>query len=318
VILSYHEHASNPCRGSEGSYQAWADAVDDESYTFANFEPYFKKAVSFTEPNNALRGANVTTNYEADAFQTAGGPVQVGYSNYVSPFSTWLEKSLLALGLKKTSGFNNGKLLGTHYTQTLIRASDQTRSASDAYIQTALRNKNLAVYANTMAQNIIFDGNKTATGVTVHSLGLVYDLHASKEVIVSAGAFHSPQLLMVSGVGPRETLQKFDIDVIADRAGVGQDMWDHILFGPAYEVNIKTLDYALHNPVALNDALADYALKGEGVLSSNVVEFLGWEKLPQEFRRNFSQSTMEALDTFSDDWPEAEVRVAVLECFQIC
>jgi choline dehydrogenase len=276
------------------------------------------KAVSFTEPNNALRGANVTTNYEPDAFLTVGGPVQVGYSNYVSPFSTWLEKSLLALGLKKTSEFNNGKLLGTHYTQTLIRASDQTRSASDTYIQTALENKNLAVYANTMAQKVIFDGNKAATGVTVQSSGLTYDIHASKEVIVSAGAFHSPQLLMVSGVGPKETLQKFDIDVIANRAGVGQDMWDHILFGPAYEVNIKTLDHTLHNPIALADALADYALNAEGVLSSNVVEFLGWEKLPQEFRRNFSQSTVEALDKFPKDWPEAEVRQAVIECCPVC
>ena len=112
---------------------------------------------------------------------------------------------------------------------------------------------------------------------------------------------------MVSGVGPKETLEKFNIDVVADRPGVGQNMWDHIMFGPAYEVSFNTLDNTLHNPVALADALADYTLKGEGVLSSNVVEFLGWEKLPQEFRQNFSQSTVDALNEFTDDWPEAEV-----------
>jgi choline dehydrogenase-like flavoprotein len=123
---------------------------------------------------------------------------------------------------------------------------------------------------------------------------------------------------MVSGVGPKETLQKFDIDMVVDRSGVEQNMWDHILFGPAYEDNINTLDHTLHNFVALADALADYALKAEGVLSPNVVEFLGWEKLPQEFRRNFSQLTVEALDRFPEDWPEAEVREAVIECCQIC
>jgi len=294
-------------RGSEGTYQAWADAVGDQSYTFENFEPFFKKAVNFTEPNNSVRGANVTTQYDRNAFNTRGGPIQVGYTNYVSPFSTWMEKSLLALGLKKTSGFDSGKLLGTHYTQTFIRASDQRRSASDEYIKTALNNKRLTVYANTMAQKIIFDRNKTATGVVVESLGMTYQIHASKEVILSAGAFHSPQLLMVSGVGPKETLQKFKIDVVADRPGVGQNMWDHVMFGPSYEVNFHTIDYTLHNPVALADALADYTLKAEGILSSNVVEFLGWENLPQESRQNFSQSTVEALNKFPDDWPEVEL-----------
>ena len=221
-------------RGTEGSYQTWADIVGDDSYTFGNFEPFFKKAVSFTKPNNGKRGKNATSQYQESAFQARGGPIQIGYSNYVSPFSTWMEKSLLALGLKKTSEFDSGKLLGTHYTQTFIRASDQTRSASDAYIQTALKNKKLAVYANTQAQKIIFDGNKTATGVMVQSAAISYKIHASKEVIVSAGAFHSPQLLMVSGIGPKETLQKFKIDVVADRPGVGQNMWDHVMFGPAY------------------------------------------------------------------------------------
>ncbi|KAF4539453.1 Choline dehydrogenase [Lasiodiplodia theobromae] len=294
-------------RGSEQCYQQWADAVGDDSYTYQNLDPYFKKAVTFTEPNNEKRGDNVTSEYETDAFATPGGPVQVGYTNYVSPFATWMEKALLAVGLKKTSGFSSGKLLGTHYTQTTIRSSDQTRSASDAYVKSALDNPNLSVYTNTMAQKILFDDNKTATGVTVQSTAITYDIHASKEVIVAAGSFQSPQLLMVSGIGPKETLEQHGIDVIADRPGVGQNMWDHIMFGPAYEVSFNTLDYTLHNPVALADALADYATTADGILSSNVVEFLGWEKLPQEFRQNFSQSTVDALSQFADDWPEVEL-----------
>ncbi|OJD30259.1 choline dehydrogenase [Diplodia corticola] len=294
-------------RGSEQSYQQWADAVGDESYTYQNFEPYFQNAVTFTEPNNEKRGANVTSKYDPAAFTSPGGPVQVGYTNYVSPFSTWLEQALLAVGLKKTSGFSNGKLLGTHYTQTTIRSSDQTRSASDAYIKSALSNPNLSVYTNTLAQRILFDANNTATGVTVQSTGITYDIQAAKEVIVSAGAFQSPQLLMVSGIGPRSALEEHGIPVIADRPGVGQNMWDHVMFGPAYEVGINTLDYTLHNPVALADALVDYAAEADGVLSSNVVELLGWEKLPQELRANFSQSTRDVLAGFPEDWPEVEL-----------
>ena len=90
---------------------------------------------------------------------------------------------------------------------------------------------NLKVYTETLARKIVFDSNKKAVGVEVQSLGLPYTIHASKEVIVSAGAFQSPQLLMVSGVGPRETLENLDIEVVSELPGVGQNMWDHILFG---------------------------------------------------------------------------------------
>lgn len=199
--------------------------VGDDSYTLANLLPYFERAVSFTPPDDSKRPSNVTSEYEADAFASPGGPVHVGYSNYVSPFATWLEKALLVDGgLNKTAGFNSGRLLGTHYAMTTLRADDQTRSASDAYINAALENENLRVYTNTMAKKVLFDGNKTATGVRVESAGVTYDIHAAKEVILSAGAFQSPQLLMVSGVGPRETLEKFDIEVLSELPGVGQNV----------------------------------------------------------------------------------------------
>ncbi|KKY14825.1 putative choline dehydrogenase [Diplodia seriata] len=294
-------------RGSEQSYQQWADIVGDDSYTYQNLEPYFQRAVTFTPPNNEKRGANVTSQYDPSAFATPGGPVQVGYTNYVSPFSTWLEKALLAVGLKKTAGFSNGQLLGTHYTQTTIRASDQTRSASDAYIKNALANPNLAVYTHTLAQRILLDANNTATGVAVESGGLTSTIHASAEVILAAGAFQSPQLLMVSGVGPRSTLETHGIAVRVDAPGVGQNMWDHVMFGPAYEVGVDTLDRTLHDPVALAGALVDYAVGADGVLSSNVVELLGWEKLPAALRANFSRETVDALAAFPDDWPEVEL-----------
>jgi choline dehydrogenase len=70
----------------------------------------------------------------------------------------------------------------------------------------------------------MFDSDKKATGVEVDTGGLKYVLHAKTEVIVSAGSFQSPQLLMVSGVGPAESLRKHGIDVISDLLGVGQNM----------------------------------------------------------------------------------------------
>ncbi|KAK5953065.1 hypothetical protein OHC33_005633 [Knufia fluminis] len=212
-----------------------------------------------------------------------------------------------AIGMERTTGFNGGDLMGYHYSQSTIRASDQTRSSSVAYIYEAkdTTEENLKVYTQTLATKILFDG-KEAAGVEVNSLGINYKIQASREIIVSAGTFQSPQLLMVSGIGDSATLKNHDIEVISDLPGVGQNMWDHIMFGPSYEVNFDTLDRVLHDPIVLADSLTDYVLNQEGPLTSNVVEFLGWEKLPEKYRANFSQETIEALTQFPDDWPEVE------------
>jgi choline dehydrogenase len=130
------------------------------------FMPYFKKSVTFTPPNNEARRSNVSTQYDANAFSNEGGPVQVGYTNYVSTWATWLEKGLQSVGMKRTLGFSSGDLMGYHYSQSTIRSSDQTRSSSASYIYKAKAGstgKNLKVYTQTMVKKIIFDG-KRATG----------------------------------------------------------------------------------------------------------------------------------------------------------
>jgi choline dehydrogenase len=97
------------------------------------------------------------------------------------------------------------------------------------------------VLTNTLAKKIIFRG-VTAIGVQVsnNDSAEIIQYYARKEVIVSAGALQSPQLLLVSGVGPAETLKKFGIPVIADRPGVGKNLQDHVFFGVAHRVNVQT------------------------------------------------------------------------------
>ncbi|KAK7911060.1 hypothetical protein PG985_013541 [Apiospora marii] len=299
-------------RASKGSFDKWADEVGDDSYRLEALTPYFAKSVTLTPPDTEKRRANASTQYDPDAFATPGGPVQVGYTNWVSVWATWLEKGLQAVGMERTTGFNSGRLMGYHYSQSTIRARDQTRSTSAEYIYQASDKglENLKVYTQTMARKILFEdgtNKKKATGVRVSSLGIEYTIKARKEVIVSAGTFQSPQLLMVSGIGPRTTLYNFEIPVVADLPGVGQNMWDHVMFGPSYEVAFDTLDRVLHDPVVLAQTLAEYVATQSGPLTSNVVEFLGWEKLPAQYRDAFSAETREALARqFPDDWPEVE------------
>ncbi|KAK6227320.1 choline dehydrogenase [Colletotrichum tabaci] len=297
-------------RPNRGALDAWAKTVGDDSYTFDQFLPYFKKSFTFTPPNTVSRLANATTTYDESDFDppSSNSPIQVTYPNWTPVWSTWVAKGLEALGMTRTDQYNKGVLSGYHYAQTTIHPRAQVRSTSADFIYAARDAKmddKLTVYLGTRANKVLFDGEKKATGVEVAGAGLLkHTINAAKEVILSAGALHSPQLLMLSGIGPAEHLTKHGIKVIADRPGVGQNMSDHALFGPTYEVKFDTLNKVLGSPAILAEAVTDYGLTQTGPLTSNLAEFLAWERMPSS--ANLSQSTWDRLLSFPDDWPHIE------------
>lgn len=240
-------------RGTVGSYKQWADAVGDSSYEFANWLPYFANGINYTVPND-LRAPNATVPTpptDKVDFSPSGGPLHVSHSNYALPFSTWANKVFHAVGFPNISTVNNGVLIGAQWTPNVLQPVNNQRETSETgFLDTAQRDNltNLQVYTHTWGLQVLFSPNKTATGVLVRSGRLDYVLSARKEVVVSAGAFQSPQLLMVSGIGPAAELQKQNISVIANRPGVGQNMWDHIDIQVTYEVNVATQN-TLRDPV---------------------------------------------------------------------
>lgn len=179
-------------RGTAGSYQKWADQVDDQSWTFPNILPYFKRSVNFTGPN--AQTLNQTGPYDPDAFSLTGGPLHVSYPSYYWAVSDCLVKGLEAIGLARIAGFSSGALIGFARPTSTIDPSLGTRSSSEtSFLEDALqRTNNLHVYLNTLAKKVNFDENKTATGVDVTTAGVSYTLNAVKEVIVSAGAVSTP------------------------------------------------------------------------------------------------------------------------------
>ncbi|KAG4255844.1 hypothetical protein FPRO03_04792 [Fusarium proliferatum] len=301
-FLVYH-------RPTNGTMARWAEDVGDDSYTWEEMLPHFQKSPSFTPPDNEKR--NVTTDYDASAFSKEKGPLQISYANYVPSWAVLVEKGLKSLGFKGIDGFSSGSLLGYSYTTTTVQPKTATRSASDDFVKTARSEKlkTLKVYTESLAKKVTFDDDKKATGVEVSSVGIDYTLKAKKEVIVSGGAFQSPQVLMVSGVGPKQHLEDLDIPVVADLPGVGQNLWDHVLFGPSFEVQglEDTLSAAINNDTIFQGALDAYAQQQAGPLTSNQVELLGWEKAPEKYRSKFSNETLRDLATFPDDWPEMEI-----------
>lgn len=293
-------------RGSKKSYNQWADLVGDSSYQWDSFLPYFKKSLDFSPPDLSKRAANATAEYDLASFGKGGGPLSVTFSNYAQAFASWVQKGLTEIGVKPIKGFTSGTLFGSSYVLETINAKNQERESSEtAFLQPALKRRNLIVFQHSLAKKILFDENRSATGVSVDTAGKKYVLSAKKEVILSAGAFQSPQLLMVSGVGPAATLQKHGIPVLADRPGVGQNMWDHIYMGPAYRTNVITSS-SLASPQYANQANSDFDNKQAGILTNAGGDLFAWEKLPSSSRKTLSKSTLDSLARFPSDWPEVE------------
>ncbi|KAI1874081.1 uncharacterized protein JN550_002660 [Neoarthrinium moseri] len=298
-------------RGTRGSYQKWADMVGDESYTFDKLLPYFEKSLNFTPPRNDLRLQNATPEYDASVLGTGAGGVgslEISYPNWAYAFATWATKAFSQMGMSiRSDGFNSGGLLGQAYATFTINGKTMIRSSSEtAFLQNSLKDPNYYVYPLTTAKQVLFDSSKKATGVRVDTAGLEYQVSARKEVIIAAGFIGSPQLLQVSGVGPAKLLGSLNIDVVADRPGVGENLQDHIIFGISQGVNVLTAS-SLGDVALFREQERLYVDESAGMLTSPAADILSWEKLPNSTRSTISNRTLSILASeYPADWPEVE------------
>ena len=176
------------CRGTKGSYQRWADEVDDQSFTFENLLPYFEKSANFTTPDYTKLPSGDNISHDATVFSPTGGPLQVSYSNYRQPITPFVSKSMASLNISLISGLNSGELLGYSRFTSTIDPADETRSSSEtSFLRNAIATTSLQIYHNTAAKRILFDANYTATGVEVTTNADSYVLSARKEVVLAAG-----------------------------------------------------------------------------------------------------------------------------------
>lgn len=303
--MAYH-------RASSGTYQRWANLVGDQSYTFTNLLPYFKKSCQLTAPNASKRDTpNATVEFDTTAFDKNGGPLEVSWSNWVDTPLTWFQKAFTMIGLPVSSeNFNSGSIIrNSAWIPSTISPSDAVRSSSQSsFLVQAMNKTNITVYTHTQAKKILFSGkglNASAVGVSVTRGGKDYTISAEKEVILSAGVFHSPQLLMLSGLGPRATLINNNITVIDDLPGVGQNLWDQILFPVTHLMNLPTAAQLINEPQFAPETRQQYMQEAAGPLSS-MNGFLAFEKIPSALRNNFTKTALSTLASLPQDWPEVE------------
>ncbi len=244
-------------RGNHKDYDQWRD-LGNPGWGFSDVLPYFKKA------ENQERGAS--------EYHGVGGPLNVSDPRSPNPLTETFIEAAEQAGFSRNHDFNGESQEGFGLYQVTQKGGKRC-SAAVAYLRPAMARPNLTVRTSIHASRILFDGRR-AQGVRFVDGNQTLQAHADREVILSAGAIGSPQLLMLSGVGPVDQLRQFGVPVICDLPGVGENLQDHPAVPVAYECT---------QPVSLASAeslinLLRYLLLKRGPLTSNVGEGGGFIK----------------------------------------
>ena len=259
-------------RGDRKDYDDWA-AEGNAGWSYADVLPYFKKA-----ENNEFWGES--------EYHGAGGPLNVADVREPSPYARAFVEAGVQAGHKPNPDFNGAHQLGVGLTQVTQKNGERCSTAK-GYITPNLGRANLQVITKARTTRILMDG-KRAVGVEYRDdKGNMHELRAAREVIVCAGALQSPQLLMLSGIGPAETLQKHGITVVQDTPGVGQNLQDHIDIVHSHEAGWSKglLGLSFSSAWAIFKGLFTWARFRRGVLTTNLAEGTGFIKSdPKEDR----------------------------------
>jgi choline dehydrogenase len=197
-------------RGHRAVYDQWA-AGGAYGWGFADLLPYFRRSENAAERDRQLRGTD--------------GPIRVGPATERHPVARAFAEALAAAGCPVTDDLSGQRQEGVAWIDLAI-ADGQRVSSADAYLRPALSRPNLAVETDCLVTGLGIHRGR-CTGVRYLRSGAPVRAEAAAEVILSAGAIGSPQLLMLSGIGPARPLRSLGIDVVADVTGVGDNLQDH-------------------------------------------------------------------------------------------
>ena len=238
-------------RGQAEDFDHWRQ-LGNAGWSFTDVLPYFRRA------EDQQRGA--------DELHGVGGPLSVCDVSEGHPLCDAFIDACEQAGLPRTEDFNGPSQEGAGYFQLTTRKGRRWSTAR-GYLKPARKRPNVAVAANALTTRILFEGRR-AVGVEYIKDGARHVARASAEVILSSGAFNSPQLLQLSGIGPGDLLRQHGIEVIADMRGVGADLQDHYQARFNYRGNTRnTINDMMGSVVGRVSAGLRYALFRKGFLT---------------------------------------------------
>ena len=238
-------------RGVPADYDSWAAAGND-GWSYDDVRPFFRRA------EDAVRRDSVHTG--------VGGPIRVEEQRDPNPGTHLFVAACQRAGIPRNLNSNAGTNLGVDYAQVTQRRARRESSAT-AYLHPVRARPNLTVETDAHAVRVSFDGGR-ANGVSYLKEGGLRTVRARREVILAGGAVNTPQILMLSGIGPAQHLAESGIEVIVDAPGVGSNLSDHLAAGLIMETTRTDSLVAAETPLQL----ADYLARRRGLLTSNVGE----------------------------------------------
>ncbi|CAG5119412.1 unnamed protein product [Candidula unifasciata] len=266
-------------RGSRNDFDRWAVYTGDRQWDYNHVLPYFKKSEKMQNPelSNSI-------------YHNKYGPLGVNTidSNTRTIIKEKILKAAQELGYPVNDDYNGRTMEGIGYAQTFTENGERSNTAR-AFLRPVLERENLHISLKSRVQKVIIN-DKQAEGVELVKDGKKYVVRAKKEVILSAGAIETPQILMLSGIGPKNHLKDLKIPVVADLP-VGENLHDHTLV----EVPIKYKSSGKSIPSALSKLWdkINYKFFGSGPLSTCGSEF------------NIFASTTN--DNKRKDWPDLQI-----------
>ena len=239
-------------RGNPADFDAWRDEYGATGWGYDDVLPYFVRA----EGNTRLGGP----------WHGQDGPLRVEDRRYTHELTNLWVDSAVSAGLKPTDDFNGAEQEGAGVYQVTCN-NGRRWSVERAYLEPVRHRDNLDVETGAFATRILVEGER-ATGVTYRVRGREVTAYADREVLLCGGAVNSPQLLMLSGIGPATHLREHGIDVVADLAGVGQQLQDH----PTTPMMFHTRGVTDLAELSNVRNLVRWKARGTGPLASNVGE----------------------------------------------
>jgi choline dehydrogenase len=216
-------------RGQAADYDHWRQ-LGNAGWSFEDVLPYFRRAEDQQRGEDTLHGV--------------GGPLAVSDVCEPHPLCEAFIAAAQQAGFPRNDDFNGPSQEGAGYFQLTARKGRRCSTAV-GYLPQARRRANLAIVPRALASRILFEGRR-AVGIEYLQDGSKRSARASREVLIAGGAFNSPQLLQLSGLGPAQLLSSLGIPVIADMPGVGADLQDHL------QVRMQ---YRCTEPITMNDVI---------------------------------------------------------------
>ena len=240
-------------RGNARDYDEWA-ALGNPGWGYGDVLPFFRRA----ENNEQF----------SDDYHGRGGPLNVTYPRYDTDLNQRFLKAAAQNGLPLNPDYNGARQDGAFLYQVTHKDGERC-SAAKAYLTPNLSRPNLRVITDATAERILFDGRRAA-GVAYLKGGETQTATARREVIVSSGAFGSPQLLMLSGIGAGYELRSHNVDVVLDSAGVGKNLQDHIDYVQTWRTPSwsETVGVSLRGVARLVKAVPQWGRRRTGLMTT--------------------------------------------------